>query len=196
MKLHCLTLHKGYLSPELAIGWQIGKYIEEFFDGLDEVGIAAAHDNDAVQALSYMTRQHDRPGQVIIPETARPWDFLFYHFTTGTRLGFTLIRQRTRLPQQIRTLEPQLCVNNPRVIKLYQTSLNLLVKSLLSHPVSSFCLVRQTRCLRLLPNDNSDQQINCYRCGRPTPIHTAWDIEGDICCSPCSGLEPTWYTCH
>ena len=96
LELHCLTLQKGYLSPELAIGWQIGKYVEEFFDGLEEVGIAAARDDDAVLALSYLTRQHGHPGQVIVPEAARPWDFLFYHLTTGTRLGFTLIRQGSK----------------------------------------------------------------------------------------------------
>ncbi|WP_456386929.1 hypothetical protein [Desulfolithobacter sp.] len=40
MESQCLTLRKGYLTPELAIGWRIGKYVEEFFDGLEEVGIA------------------------------------------------------------------------------------------------------------------------------------------------------------
>ncbi|BCO10386.1 hypothetical protein GF1_27620 [Desulfolithobacter dissulfuricans] len=196
MELHCLTLRKGYLSPELAIGWQIGKYVEEFFDGLEEVWIAAARDDDAVLALSYLTRQHGHPGQVIVPETARPWDFLFYHLTTGTRLGFTLIRQRTRLPQKIRDLEPDLCVDNPAVVEIYQASLNLLIKSVLCQPVTSFCQVRQARCRRLLSKHSSDQQTSCHRCGRPVPLSQAWDIEGDICCPACTGLEPVWYTLH
>lgn len=51
MELHNLTLKRGYLSPELAIGWRIGKYVEEFFDGLEDVGIAAARDDDAILAL-------------------------------------------------------------------------------------------------------------------------------------------------
>ena len=195
MELHSLTLKRGYLSPELAIGWQIGKYVAEFFDGLEEVEIAAASDDDAALALSHLTRQHGHPGQVIVQETTRPWNFLFYHLTTGTLLGFTLIRQRTRLPQEIRDLEPDLSVDNPAVVEIYQAGLDLLVKTILSRPVTSFCRIRQVRCRRLLPM-GSTKQIGCCRCGRPTPVHKAWDIEGDICCPSCSGLEPAWYTYH
>lgn len=196
MELHNLTQMRGYLSSELAIGWRIGKYVEEFFDGLEEVRIAAASDDDAALALSHLTRQHGHPGQVIVPETAKPWDFLFYHLTTGTLLGFTLIWQRTRLPQRIRDLESDLCVDNHAVVESYRTGLNLLVKSILSQPVISFCQIRQVRCRRLLPMGNDNLQTGCYRCGDPTPVHKAWDIEGDICCPSCSGLEPAWYTYH
>jgi len=196
MELHNLTQRRGYLSPELAIGWQIGKYVEECFDGLEEVGIAAARDDDAVLALSHLTRQHGFSGQVIVPETAKSWDFLFYHLTTGTLLGFTLIRQRIRLPQEIRDLEPDLCVDNPAVVKKYRAGLDLLVKSILSEPVTSFCQIRQVRCRRLQSMGNSNQLTSCHRCGCPTPLNNAWDIEGDICCLSCSGLEPAWYTYH
>lgn len=196
LELQSLTQKRGYLSPELAIGWQIGKYVAEFFDGLDEVGIAATSDDDATLALSHLTRQHGHPGQIIVPETARPWDFLFYHLTTGTQLCFTLIQPRIQLPREIRDLEPDLCVDNPTVVKIYRTGLDLLVKSILSQPVTSFCLIRQVRCHRLQPKGKTNQQTACYRCGRPIPVQKAWDIEGDICCPSCSGLEPDWYTYH
>jgi len=196
MELHSLTQKRGYLSPELVIGWQIGKYVTEFFDGLEEVGIAAVRADDAALALSQLTRQHGHPGQVIVPETARPWDFLFYHHTTGTQLGFTLIRHRIRLPQGIRDLEPDLSVDNPTAVKIYQDSLDLLVKSLLSQPVISFSQIRQIRCRRLLVNADGNQQTPCQRCGHLTSVHKLWDIEGDICCPSCSGLEPDWYTFH
>lgn len=196
LELHSLTQRRGYLSPELAIGWQIGKYVAEVFDGLDEVGIAATSDDDAALALSHLTRQHGYSGQIIVPETARPWDFLFYHLTTGTQLCFTLIRERIQLPQGIRDLEPDLCMDNPKVVKIYRTGLDLLVKTILSQPVTSFCHIRQVRCHRLQPKENTNQQIACYRCGHPIPLQKAWDIEGDICCPSCSGLEPAWYTYH
>ena len=196
MELHSLTQRRGYLSPELAIGWQIGKYVAEFFDGLEEVEIAAASDDDAALALSHLIRQHGHPGQVIVPETTRPWNFLFYHLTTGTLLSFTLIRPRTRLPQEIRDLEPNLSVDNPAVVEIYQASLDLLVKSIFSQPVTNFCQISKVRCRRLLAIENGNQRTGCYRCGRPTPVRKAWDIEGDICCPSCSGLEPAWYTYH
>ncbi len=196
MELHNLTQRRGYLSPELAIGWQIGKYVAEFFDGLEEVGIAAASDNDAVLALSHLTRQYVHSGQVIVPDTSRPWDFLFYHLTTGTLLDFTLIRKRTRLPKRIRDLEPDLSVDNPAVVETYQASLDLLVKSILVRPVTSFCQIHQVRCRRLLPMENGNQQTGCCHCGRPISAYKAWDVEGDICCPSCSGLEPAWYTYH
>jgi len=196
MELHNLTLRRGYLSPELAIGWQIGKYVEECFDGLEEVGVAAVSDNDAVLALSHLTRQHGYPVQVIMPESARPWDFLFYHLPTGTQLGFTLIRQRTRLSQEIRDLEAEVCVDNPAVVKNYQAGIDLLIKAILSEPVTSFCQIRQARCRRLQAMEDFNQLTSCHRCGGLTPLHKAWDIEGDICCVSCSGLEPAWYTYH
>jgi hypothetical protein len=196
MELHSLTQRKGYLSPDLAIGWQIGKYVAEFFDGLEEVEIAAACDNDATLALSHLTRQHGNPGQVIVPESTRPWDFLFYHLTTGTMLGFTLIQQRTHLPKGIRDLEPALSVDNPTTVEIYQAGLDLLIKSLLSQPVTSFSQIHQIRCRRLQVMENSKQQPHCQRCGCLTSIHKLWDIEGEICCPSCSGLEPAWYTYH
>jgi hypothetical protein len=184
------------MSPELAIGWQVGKYVAEFFDGLEEVGIAAASDNDAVLALSHLTRKHSHSSQVIVPGTSRPWDFLFYHLTTGTLLDFTLIRQHTRLPGRIRNLESDLSADNPAVVEIYQAALDQLVKSILSWPVTSFCQVRQVRCRRLQATASSNQQTGCYHCGRPTPVNKAWDIEGAICCPSCSGLEPAWHICH
>jgi len=89
----------GHLSPDLAIGWQIGKYVHEFFDGLQEVRIAADAEGDAAFALSYLSREHGCYGQVTVTETPRPWDFLFYHVVTGTALHFTLIRKHIELSQ-------------------------------------------------------------------------------------------------
>lgn len=196
MELHSLIQRKGYLSPELAIGWQIGKYVSGFFDGLAEVEIAAASDNDATMALSHLTRQHGYPGRIVVPETARTWDFLFYHLTTGTMMGFTLIRPRIQLPQKIRDLEATLSAENIIGIKLYQAALDVLVKSLFLNPVPNFTQIQQIRCRRLNIYEQTEQQILCQRCNQRIPACKAWDIEGEICCPSCSGLEPDWYTFH
>lgn len=196
MELHSLVQRNGYLSPELAIGWQIGKYVSEFFDGLADVEIAAASANDATLALSHLTRQHGYPGHIIVPETARPWDFLFYHLSTGTMLGFTLIRPRIQLPRKIREMEATLSAEDIRGVKLYQAALDILVKSLFRNPVPNFTRIRQIRCRRLHINEQTEQQVLCQHCRQLTPAGKAWDVEGEICCPSCSGLEPDWYTFH
>ncbi len=195
IELYSLTQRKGYLSPDLAIGWQIGKYVEGFFDGLQEVRIAAAAEGDAAFALSYLSREHGYPGRITVPDTSRPWDFLFYHTITGTVLHFTLIRKYIELPQGLRALEPHLAMDKPAVVKIYRTGLDLLVESILKRSVDSFSMIRQIRCRALhAPGDNGTTR--CCRCERPTSVHNAWDIEGQICCQACSGLEPDWFTYH
>ena len=196
IELYSLTLRTGYLSPDLAIGWQIGKYVEEFFDGLQKVRIAAATDDDAAFALSYLSREHDHPGRVTVPDTCRPWDFLFYHTITGTMLHFTLIRKYIKPPQGLRSLEPHLAMDKPAVVEMYRTGLDLLVASILKRPADSFSMIRRIRCRPLLHALKDSGMLRCCRCGMPTPVHNAWDIEGQICCQACSGLEPAWFTYH
>ena len=196
IELYSLTQRMGYLSPDLAVGWQIGKYVQEFFDGLQNVRIAAAAEGDAVSALSYLSRKHGCNGRITVPDTPRPWDFLFYHIITGTALNFTLIRKYIELPQGLRSLEPQLALDKPAVVEMYRTGLDLLVDSILKRPVDSFSMIRRIRCrpLQRAPEDNGI--IRCRRCGKPASVHNVWDIDGRICCQACSGLEPTWFTYH
>ncbi|MBU0681524.1 MAG: hypothetical protein KKD73_08890 [Proteobacteria bacterium] len=192
MELYNLTLKKGHLSPELTIGWRVGKYVEEFFAGLEDVSIAAARDDDAILALKYLRRQHSLDNQVTIADKATPWDFLFFHATTGTLLGFCLIRHRTQLPYTIRSLETDLVRDNQALTAIYQAALEQLVNALLDQPVTSYCQVRQVRCRRLQTGVASGQEIHCRSCGQPILHQRAWDIEGRICCPTCSGLVPAW----
>ncbi len=196
MDLYSLVQRKGYLSPEMAIGWKIGTYVEECFDDLSEVGVAAVSDDDATLALLHLIQRHGYPGQIVVPESARPWDFLFYHLTTGTQLSFTLIKKRIELPQEIRELEPELCAHNHEELERYQASLDFLVKSILREPVTSFSFIRQTRCRRLQTQNEEEQLVHCHHCGSLIPLGKAWDLEGDICCLSCAGLEPVWGIYH
>ncbi|WP_457574816.1 hypothetical protein [Desulfolithobacter sp.] len=193
MEIHRLVQLRGYLSPELVIGWQVGKYAEEFFAGLEEVAIAAARDDDAVLALTHLGQHGNRAGQVLVANGPRPWDFLFYHPTTGTMLAFTLNRRRTCLPRAIRKLEAQLDQDHPAVVSLYQACLNLLIQTLLGGPIQSFCQIRQRRCRRLPPRPPSGRQLHCHSCGQPLGCTDGWDVEGEIRCCQCCGLEPDWY---
>jgi hypothetical protein len=196
MELYGLTQRRGYLSPELAVGWQVGRYVHEFFDGLREVRMAASVESDAVFALSYLSREHGCLGQVTVSEAMRPWDFLFYHVMTGTVLHFILIRKHVELPEGLRALEPQLAMDRPAVVKVYQAGLDTLVASILERPADSFCMIRQFRCRPLRQGDGGMGNIQCCRCGKIAAVQDAWDIEGGICCEPCSGLEPGWFMYH
>ncbi len=196
MDLYSLVQRKGYLSPEMAIGWKIGTYVAEYFDDLSDVGVAAVSDNDAVLALLHLIQGNGYPGRIVVPKSARPWDFLFYHLTTGTQLSFTLIRKRTELPQKIRELEAELCEHNHDELERYQASLDFLIKSILREPVTSFSLIRQSRCRRLHIQNEEGHLIHCHHCGSLIPPDRAWDVEGDICCLSCAGLEPVWGIYH
>lgn len=192
IELYNLSLHRGYLSPLLAIGWRIGDYLRDFFNSLDEVRMAAAEESDAVLALSLLGRRDNRPARITIPDTPRPWDFLFYHPGTGTRLNFTLIRRHSSLPRWIQAMEWLVAEGHPSAMATYQADLDRLVQAVISEPMDLFCRIRQVRCRPLLTGDGPAVKVRCHRCGCPCPTTLAWDIEGEICCRDCCGLEPSW----
>ncbi len=196
MELYGLTQRVGQLTPELAMGWQIGKYVRECFDGLGEVRMAAAKDNDAVSALSYLATEHGYPGQVSVSDSMQPWDFLFYHLATGTVLKFILVRKRVELPQELRKLEPLLSVDAPNITRIYQEGVEQLVTGILQQPVENFCLIRQMRYRPLNQVCLGFGVIACHRCGKSVLVQNAWEIEGEISCQSCSGLEASWFQYH
>ncbi|HFQ80199.1 MAG TPA: hypothetical protein ENK33_02355 [Desulfobacterales bacterium] len=191
IELYCLAQKKGYLSPDLAIGWQIGKYVAEFFDGLRDVKIAVAAEGDAALSLSYLSR--GAAGQIRISEVFRPWDFLFYHTITGTVLNFTLIRKYIELPRDLRSLEPDLAIEKAAALRKYRAGLDSLVVNILKQPADCFSVISEVRCRPLLRKSNDNGTILCWHCGRLVPFSQAFDIEGRICCQDCSSLEPEWF---
>ncbi len=192
IELYCLAQKKGYLSPDLAIGWQVGKYVEEFFDGLRDVKTAVAAEGDAALSLSYLSRGPEAAGQITVSKIFRPWDFLFYHTITGTVLNFTLIRKYVELPRDLRSLEPDLAMDNVYLGK-YRAGLDSLVVNILKRPADSFSVIREIRCRPLLRSPEDSGTILCYHCGKQVPIPQAFDIEGQICCQDCSTMEPEWF---
>ncbi|MFW8600977.1 hypothetical protein ACOHYD_05800 [Desulfobacterota bacterium M19] len=192
IELYCLIQKKGYLSPDLAIGWQIGRYVEEVFDGLRDVKIAVAAEGDAALALSYLSQGPGAAGHVTVSEIFRPWDFLFYHTVTGTVLNFTLIRKYIELPRHLRSLEPDLAPDKAAALRKYRAGIDSLVVNILKRPANRFCVIREIRCRPLLRSHEDNGTILCYHCGKQVPIPQVLDIEGQICCLDCSTLEPEW----
>ena len=48
LDLAALAWKQSHLSPELALGWRLGRHAHECFDGLEQVRIAATgHDRQA-----------------------------------------------------------------------------------------------------------------------------------------------------
>ncbi len=84
-------------------------------------------------------------------------------------------------------------MDQPAELETYRTGLDLLVADILKRPADSFSMIRQIRCRPLLYNPGDNGTIRCYRCGRPSFIHKVLDIERQICCQACSGLEPAWF---
>lgn len=194
--LHIMTQRRGYLSSDLALGWRIGKYIEEFFDTLGEVKIAATHDDDAAMALSYLARQQKYPEHVIVSKPPKAWDFLFYHITTGTLLSIALHKHLTTLSQTILDIQHALATEGSTAVERYRKNHNSVIKAILNQPITTFCHIRQIRCRRLLSRKDDNRQITCSHCGHLLPLHEAWDIEGDTCCFSCTTLEPAWFISH
>lgn len=187
-----LTRRIGHLSPYLAVGWKIGTYVAEYFDGLRDVRLAAAEEGDAACALSYLCHVHDCHEEVTVAGTPRPWDFLSYHPATGTVLQFVLVRKQVELSRYLKSLEPCLAGDKPDLVKIYRTGLDLQVEFILNSSLESFCMIHRRRYRSLHDAPPGIGAVFCRRCGNPTPIRESWEVEGQICCRTCSGLELSW----
>lgn len=189
IELHNLTREKGYLSPELAIGWKVGQYAAEFFDGLENITVTVANNNDALIALHHqMGCQGQTQQSVTISDKNPPWDFLFNHGVTGTLLAISLIHLHTQLPLDICKLEPDLKEENYAVTGVYQAGVDRLISTLLSEPVATFARIRQIRYRRLPILPHGEHSLQCEDCNKPCQPGHAWEIEGIYLCSDCIGF--------
>lgn len=120
-----------------------------------------------------------------------PWDFLFYHPATTTLLSFPLIEKCIRLAG-----DPFPQEQDPRAILAYQERLDHLIASLLSDPLESFSFRNQQRCRMIGQEAHGRRLIRCQRCGEFISPGPAWEVEGEIRCLACTGLEPSWHNRH
>ncbi len=202
LELNLLAMRRGYLSPELAMGWRIGQYVTEFFSDLEQVRIAAKDEGDAALGLSMMYRKNLLSSPVTIARAPRPWDFLAYHYPTGTTLQIDTVRDLVELPAEIRKLEALFEYGEAKAarpdrssfaIRRYRIAVDDLIARLLSHPVEQYCQIRESRVrfLREATNRKNDP-LHCRFCNRAFHKNEMVDFEGVICCAPCSGIEPAW----
>ena len=103
LDLAALAWRHSHLTPELALGWRLGRHAHEWFDGLDRVRIAATGHEHTLTALRRLAR-FPEPGAVVQPAGPRPWDMLFLHEPTGTALKSVCISRRISLPRPLGSL--------------------------------------------------------------------------------------------
>lgn len=194
IELQRIALRKGYLSPEIALGWRLGTYLRDFFDGLDLLRVVAAREDDAVLSLSIMASWHQAT-PVLVDESGEGWDFLVYHPVTGTLLGVTGSPERTELPQSVKDLESALARGDLRALQTYQSSVQRLVDRLVGSSFEQLCRIDEHRVRRVYAGRScgSASQVRCRRCGALVTGRRLWELDGVLCCLSCTGLSPLWF---
>jgi hypothetical protein len=190
LDLAVLAWKESYLSPELAIGWRLGRYAHEFFDGLEQVRIAATGHNSTIAALQRQAR-FPEPGLVTKPLGTRPWDMLFYHEPTATALKVVCIRNRIFPAQALRSLEECLNTGSVDVRKRYQEGVNAMVQTIISADITHLCFLALIRCRPLITAEGQSIPA-CPWCRQAGPAMLL-EVDGRICCPECAGLEPSWH---
>lgn len=192
LELYGLSLRKGYLSPELVIGWRIGVSMREMFDGLADIRITVARDNDALLALSWLAQKNGQPRPIPLAGRRTAWDFLCYHPPTESLVKYVLIRRRSRPCEWMAGLAPLLGSEPSLLREFCQQEVDKQICFLLEQPVNDFAVVRQSR-YRPFPMIEGDRRKRpCHSCGRLLCKDQLWEIEGDISCSECLGVESSW----
>lgn len=189
LDLAALAWKQSHLSPELALGWRLGRHAHDCFDGLEQVRIAAAGHVHTLAALRRMAR-FPEPGQVLQPSGPRPWDILFYHQPTATALKVVLVRHRITLPRAIRSLEGAMeNGGGDDIARRYQEGLDILVERIVNGDIHRLCFICRIHCRVLAPPASSIPGCPWCRAHHPELL---LDVDGRVCCPVCSGLEPSW----
>ncbi len=194
IELQRIVLRKGYLSPEITLGWRLADYLRDFFGGLELLRVLVARDGDALLSLRVMASwYHAEPIQVATSN--RGWDFLVYHPATGTLLGVTRAPERTDLPRQVETLEPALAEGDLGAQLRYQRTVTKLVDHLLDAPFEQLCRIDEHRLRRIAGGRAapSAPKIRCRRCGNPVRRSRLWELDGVLCCLTCTGMSAQWF---
>jgi len=185
LDLAALAWKQSHLSPELALGWRLGRHAHECFNGLEQVRIAATGHAQTLAALQRLAR-FPEPGMVVRPEGARPWDMLFYHDPTATALKVVCIRRRTTMPAPEDRLED----NNPLAKNRAQEKVDRLVNDIVNGELADLCVVSEIRS-RVLDVEKSKLPAVCPWC-QTRSFDRLVEVDGRIGCPACSGLEPDW----
>lgn len=189
LDLAALAWRHSHLTPELALGWRLGRHAHEWFDGLDRVRIAATGHAHTLTALRRLAR-FPEPGAVVQPTKPRPWDMLFLHEPTGTALKVICINRRTTLPRAIRELEQQLECGDPEINRRYQNGITALVGEIVTGDLAGFSLVSESR-YRTLAVEKTKLPARCPWCMATDFAHLV-EVDDRLCCPACAGLEPGW----
>jgi len=190
LDLAALAWKQSHLSPELALGWRLGRHAHDCFDGLDRVRIAATGHDHTLAALERLTR-FPEPGVVSRPAGARPWDMLFFHEPTATALKVVCIRRRTTLSSTAHEREDKMNGVDPTVADRCQTELDELVDNIVNGDLAGLCFVQEIRC-RVLDVKKRKLPASCPWC-QARSFNRLIEVDDHICCPACSGLEPTWF---
>lgn len=189
--LQRLAARVGYLSPELALGYRLGGYLDEVFCGLEVTRLAACVHPETLLALESVARwQRGEP--VVETGDAAPYHVECYHPPTGTLLSIVPVPDLTALAPAALRLAPRLGTS-PEADLAYSRAVDERVRAPTSEP--SFCAVRESRCSRPRASDSESQrpQLRCRRCGAPVDRAHLWSCDGVLCCTVCAGLCPLWF---
>lgn len=185
LDLAALAWKQCRLTPELALGWRLGRHAHDCFNGLNRVRIAATGHVQTLAALERLAR-FPEPGRVFRPTGARPWDMLFWHEPTATALKVVCIRRRTTLPASEKRQEEK----HPLAMNRTQETVDGLVNDIVNGDLASLCVVSEIRS-RVLDVEKSKLPASCPWC-QSRSFDRLVEVDGRIGCPACSGLEPDW----
>ncbi len=183
-ELSIIANRHGRLTPSLAIGWKIGNYLREFFNGLDQVRLAVGRNDDTHTALKHMRTESRFPLDLLPPDRGRPWDVLAYHPITGTVLEISFIVPEEDVPEA----DPDASYDT-LALAMFKTSLDHFVAGLISTPLDHYCNIIETRVARSHAGRGT---VSCRRCGKTVEGEDLWHINGLPCCQDCSGMPESW----
>lgn len=221
LEVNVLALRCGCLSPGVILGWKIWEQAKVFFGDLENLAIAARGNSDAARALSQLSQARRNPFPINISEGERPWDFLLADLAGRKALAVTL---RGRLgillgktDQVAKGCSGTSPIFSQSVLNAYtdtdeadripdfakgmlddiRDEIGNHIETLIEIPLEA---IAETAEILFLPLETSPEyrgsKYHCRGCRTYNPKEECLEINGEVFCIACSGLEPSWFIRH
>lgn len=97
LDLYTLVQKLGRLTPSLVLGWRVGGYVREMFDGLDEVRLAVCAKGGFLEGLRITRTENRFSLDVVEAAENETWHARAWHAGTGTLPEFSFCAEQVAM---------------------------------------------------------------------------------------------------
>ena len=191
LDLYVLVQKLGRCTPSLVLGWRVGHYLQEMFEGLAELRLAVCARGDFLEGLRLTRTENAFPLDLVETGGNEGWHACAWHPGTGTLMEFTFSAEHVAMDSKGAGSRQDAERQNFYGLAAYGSALDRQIARLMEEPLESLCKIRERMVMKSRAAAGASP-VRCRRCGKLTSIENLWHADGIPACSSCAGVHPKW----